>query len=84
MLYVCDLQGGVYVFQLFDYFGYSGASLLFIAVFESLAMGWVFGELQTRFRNNDFPFTHHVSETFKLINSVHKAIFFFKYNKQTS
>ncbi|XP_057203805.1 sodium- and chloride-dependent GABA transporter 2-like [Triplophysa rosa] len=36
-------EGGVYVFQLFDYFGYSGASLLFIAVFESLAMGWVFG-----------------------------------------
>ncbi|XP_056622101.1 sodium- and chloride-dependent GABA transporter 2-like isoform X2 [Triplophysa dalaica] len=37
-------EGGVYVFQLFDYFGYSGASLLFIAVFESLAMGWVFGD----------------------------------------
>ncbi|XP_055030703.2 sodium- and chloride-dependent GABA transporter 2 [Misgurnus anguillicaudatus] len=36
-------EGGMYVFQMFDYYGYSGASLLFIAVFESLAMGWIFG-----------------------------------------
>uniref|UniRef100_A0A673JRS3 Transporter n=1 Tax=Sinocyclocheilus rhinocerous TaxID=307959 RepID=A0A673JRS3_9TELE len=42
MLY-CDLQGGMYVFQLFDYYACSGACLLFLCVFESLAMGWIFG-----------------------------------------
>uniref|UniRef100_A0A8C1UN96 Transporter n=1 Tax=Cyprinus carpio TaxID=7962 RepID=A0A8C1UN96_CYPCA len=38
-----DTQGGMYVFQLFDYYACSGACLLFLCVFESLAMGWVFG-----------------------------------------
>ncbi|XP_051952916.1 sodium- and chloride-dependent GABA transporter 2-like [Xyrauchen texanus] len=36
-------EGGMYVFQLFDYYACSGACLLFITVFESLAMGWIFG-----------------------------------------
>ncbi|XP_067245884.1 sodium- and chloride-dependent GABA transporter 2-like isoform X2 [Chanodichthys erythropterus] len=36
-------EGGMYVFQLFDYYACSGACLLFLCVFESLAMGWVFG-----------------------------------------
>ncbi|XP_057199995.1 sodium- and chloride-dependent GABA transporter 2-like isoform X2 [Triplophysa rosa] len=33
----------MYVFQLFDYYASNGACRLFISVFESLAMGWVFG-----------------------------------------
>ncbi|XP_051512414.1 sodium- and chloride-dependent GABA transporter 2-like [Myxocyprinus asiaticus] len=36
-------EGGIYVFQLFDYYSCSGASVLFMSVFESLAMGWIFG-----------------------------------------
>uniref|UniRef100_A0A671QH30 Transporter n=1 Tax=Sinocyclocheilus anshuiensis TaxID=1608454 RepID=A0A671QH30_9TELE len=36
-------EGGMYVFQLFDYYACSGACLLFLCVFESLAMGWSFG-----------------------------------------
>ncbi|XP_077104382.1 sodium- and chloride-dependent GABA transporter 2-like isoform X2 [Siphateles boraxobius] len=36
-------EGGMYVFQLFDYYACSGACILFLCVFESLAMGWVFG-----------------------------------------
>uniref|UniRef100_A0A673J5L4 Transporter n=1 Tax=Sinocyclocheilus rhinocerous TaxID=307959 RepID=A0A673J5L4_9TELE len=37
-------EGGMYVFQLFDNYACSGAScLLLLSVFESLAMGWIFG-----------------------------------------
>ncbi|XP_051726572.1 sodium- and chloride-dependent GABA transporter 2-like isoform X2 [Ctenopharyngodon idella] len=36
-------EGGMYVFQLFDYYACNGACVLFLSVFESLAMGWIFG-----------------------------------------
>uniref|UniRef100_A0A673JDC1 Transporter n=1 Tax=Sinocyclocheilus rhinocerous TaxID=307959 RepID=A0A673JDC1_9TELE len=36
-------EGGMYVFQLFDNYACSGACLLLLSVFESLAMGWIFG-----------------------------------------
>ncbi|KTF93893.1 hypothetical protein cypCar_00008006 [Cyprinus carpio] len=38
-----DTQGGMYVFQLFDYYACNGACVLFLSVFETLAMGWIFG-----------------------------------------
>uniref|UniRef100_A0A4W5Q1W6 Transporter n=1 Tax=Hucho hucho TaxID=62062 RepID=A0A4W5Q1W6_9TELE len=37
-------EGGMYVFQLFDYYACNGTCVLFLSVFESLAMGWIFGE----------------------------------------
>ncbi|KAL1279003.1 hypothetical protein QQF64_025676 [Cirrhinus molitorella] len=36
-------EGGMYVFQIFDYYACNGANLLFLSMFESLAMGWIFG-----------------------------------------
>ncbi|XP_056334167.1 sodium- and chloride-dependent GABA transporter 2-like isoform X2 [Danio aesculapii] len=36
-------EGGIYVFQLFDYYASNGACVLFLSVFESLAIAWVFG-----------------------------------------
>ncbi|GAA6102914.1 sodium- and chloride-dependent GABA transporter 3-like isoform X1 [Tachysurus ichikawai] len=36
-------QGGIYIFQLIDYYGSSGASLLFMGLIESLTIGWIFG-----------------------------------------
>ncbi|KAM6946140.1 sodium- and chloride-dependent GABA transporter 2-like [Aplochiton taeniatus] len=36
-------EGGMYVFQLMDYYACNGACLLFISLFESLALGWIFG-----------------------------------------
>ncbi|XP_030007788.1 sodium- and chloride-dependent GABA transporter 2-like [Sphaeramia orbicularis] len=36
-------EGGMFVFQLFDYYACNGACILFLCVFESLAMGWIFG-----------------------------------------
>ncbi|XP_058508721.1 sodium- and chloride-dependent betaine transporter-like [Solea solea] len=36
-------QGGVYIFQLIDYYGCSGACLLFVCMVQSVAVGWAFG-----------------------------------------
>ncbi|CAN9505925.1 unnamed protein product [Ophioblennius macclurei] len=36
-------QGGVYLFQLIDYYGASGASLIFVGLLQCAAAGWVFG-----------------------------------------
>ncbi|XP_049582191.1 sodium- and chloride-dependent GABA transporter 2-like isoform X2 [Syngnathus scovelli] len=39
-------EGGMYVFQIIDYYACNGACILFLCVFESLAMGWIFGAEQ--------------------------------------
>ncbi|XP_026223752.1 sodium- and chloride-dependent GABA transporter 2-like isoform X1 [Anabas testudineus] len=36
-------EGGMYVFQMFDYYASNGACILFLCVFETLALGWIFG-----------------------------------------
>lgn len=35
--------GGLYVFQIYDHFSCSGASLMLLSIFQSLAIGWVYG-----------------------------------------
>uniref|UniRef100_A0AAR2INN9 Transporter n=1 Tax=Pygocentrus nattereri TaxID=42514 RepID=A0AAR2INN9_PYGNA len=36
-------EAGMYWFQLIDYYASSGACILFLAIFQSVAIGWIFG-----------------------------------------
>ncbi|KAG2465972.1 S6A13 protein, partial [Polypterus senegalus] len=36
-------KGGIYIFQLIDYYACSGTCLLFIASFQCICIGWVYG-----------------------------------------
>ncbi|XP_066490542.1 sodium- and chloride-dependent betaine transporter-like [Tiliqua scincoides] len=36
-------EGGMYIFQLFDYYAASGTCLLFLAIFEVICVGWIYG-----------------------------------------
>ncbi|KAM9812595.1 sodium- and chloride-dependent GABA transporter 2-like isoform 3-T3 [Syngnathus typhle] len=36
-------EGGMYVFQIFDYYACNGTCLLFLCVFQIMAVGWIFG-----------------------------------------
>lgn len=39
----------MYVFQMFDYYACNGACILFLCVFETVALGWIFGRCTVLF-----------------------------------
>ena len=47
-LYKSLCQGGVYVFQLMDFYSASGMPLLWICFWETVALSWVFGAARFR------------------------------------
>uniref|UniRef100_UPI003AAC43D7 sodium- and chloride-dependent GABA transporter 2-like n=1 Tax=Centroberyx gerrardi TaxID=166262 RepID=UPI003AAC43D7 len=36
-------EGGIYIFQLFDYYASSGIPIMFFAILESICVGWIYG-----------------------------------------
>uniref|UniRef100_UPI0037E8F668 sodium- and chloride-dependent GABA transporter 2-like n=1 Tax=Semicossyphus pulcher TaxID=241346 RepID=UPI0037E8F668 len=53
-------QGGMYVFQLIDYYGANGACILFVSFIHCMAVGWAFGAEQmcdaVKFMTGQRPF----------------------------
>uniref|UniRef100_A0A4W3GLD8 Transporter n=1 Tax=Callorhinchus milii TaxID=7868 RepID=A0A4W3GLD8_CALMI len=40
---IMTTEGGLYIFQLFDYYAVSGTCMLFLATFEALVIAWIYG-----------------------------------------
>uniref|UniRef100_A0A8D3D741 Transporter n=1 Tax=Scophthalmus maximus TaxID=52904 RepID=A0A8D3D741_SCOMX len=54
-------EGGLYIFQLFDYYACSGMTLLLFAILQSVSIGWVYGENLEEVctpLHSEFEFTH--------------------------
>lgn len=41
---VLSPQGGIYIFQLIDYYGFNGACYFFMCLIETIVIGWIFGK----------------------------------------
>lgn len=55
------MQGGLYVFQIYDHFSCSGASLLLLSIFQSVAIGWIYGTRPNSSYLSSFPPCHLLS-----------------------
>lgn len=72
---VSSCQGGMYVFQLFDAYAASGMCLLFVAIFESICIGWVYGKRAASDLNPIVSGFCHLFSGFALKTHTQKTIF---------
>lgn len=68
LILLSHLQGGLYVFQLFDYYSCSGMTLLLFAIFQSVCIGWVYGI-------ENITFLLDISESFPLIGQFYPLLY---------
>lgn len=58
-------RGGMYVFQLFDYYSASGMTLLWVCFFESISIGWVYGGVKY-YDNLELMFGFRINPWFRI------------------
>uniref|UniRef100_A0A8C5AYQ3 Transporter n=1 Tax=Gadus morhua TaxID=8049 RepID=A0A8C5AYQ3_GADMO len=81
-------EGGLYIFQLFDYYACSGMTLLLFAILQSMCIGWVFGAdrfydiIEDMIGYRPFPLIKYSFLCFSLFSLV-KATFVFSLVKYT-
>lgn len=57
----CVFQGGIYQFQLLDYYGANGACIMFGCIVQCVAVSWAFGEWSQRHALVTLKLTIYVS-----------------------
>lgn len=69
------LQGGIYVFQLTDFYGSTRACQDFVAICECVAIGWIFGgDWWTFFSWNCSPYKTKWRKKGKIFLHIHKCL----------
>jgi hypothetical protein len=51
LILALNLKGGMYVFQIFDYYAAS-RSLLFVGLFEIIAISYIYGNIEGKEKNS--------------------------------
>lgn len=68
------MQGGLYVFLLFEYYASSGLPIMFFAILESICVGWIFGEQQKLIRRGGDSYAVNIVN-FK-VKYISQALYF--------
>ena len=67
----------MYVFQLFDFYSASGSALLWVSLFQSIAIGWIYGKQSSH--------QHSLQSNFSLLllvllNNIIKSLYLYVHN----